>query len=89
MKVFKGLAIGLCIVLVSVILYNNTHYNYEKYDVLEIFALPYGGEETIWLDENCLLFKDDKVIADTLGDTNGKEIVISQKGVYKVAEIKK
>lgn len=88
MKVLKGLTIGLCIVLVSAILYSHAHYKSQKYDVVEIFALPYGGEATIWLDSDCLLLKDDKVIFDTL-DEDGREIIVSQKGVYKVAEIKK
>ena len=89
MKLLHGLTIIGCVVSICAIVYSNSHYNNQKYEVVEIFGLPYGGEEAIWMEGDCVLLKDGKTIVSTSKDEQGKEVVITQKGVYKLIELKK
>lgn len=89
MKSLKGLTIIICVVLVCAIVYKNSHFNNQKYEVLEVFGLPHGSQVTIWMEGDCILLKDGEPIASTSSNEKGKKIVATHKGVYKLIELKK
>lgn len=85
---FKCLTLLACIISTSIIMHNHTFYNNQKYEVLDLFTLSYGEQQTLWIEGDCVLLKDGKSLVKTTNQEKGKEITLTQKGVYKLIELK-
>lgn len=62
-------------------MYNHNHYNGKDYEIVKQFSLKNGEVFNLNLEENCVLFKNNKVILES---GLQKEVLLNRQGNYKL-----